>query len=86
MSHRSTLQPWHQLQDMVAQWEEQGESPDLVAMVIDVYEFIDQQKELGASVKDLKVSILESLKVYVQSTLRMRRKWCHGDEGKNENG
>ncbi|XP_050686374.1 general transcription factor 3C polypeptide 1-like isoform X2 [Eriocheir sinensis] len=49
-----TLQGWNQLEDVLAQWEEEGHGADLLAMVRELYQYIDQQKELGASVKDLK--------------------------------
>lgn len=51
----------------MAQWEEQGESEELVAMVKEVYEYIDQQRELGASVKDLKVRAQKIFRIYIQS-------------------
>lgn len=65
---RVTLPPWLHLEDVVSKWEEHGESSDLVAMVRDVYQYIDQQKELGASVKDLKVRPQEVFAHHVQST------------------
>ena len=52
---RVTLQEWNELDDVVAKWVEQGESSDLIDMVKEVHHYIDLQKEIGASVRELKV-------------------------------
>ncbi|MPC14646.1 General transcription factor 3C polypeptide 1 [Portunus trituberculatus] len=56
LEHRKkvTLQEWNQLDDVLDKWEEQGESGDLLAMVKEVYHYVDWHRETGVSVKDLK--------------------------------
>ena len=61
LPYRVTLQEWNQLDDVVAKWEEQGESDDLLVMVKEVYHYVDWHREIGASVKDLKVRTVNCL-------------------------
>ncbi|XP_042203426.1 general transcription factor 3C polypeptide 1-like isoform X2 [Homarus americanus] len=56
LEHRKkvTLEDWCLLEDVLKKWEEDGESQELLDMVVEVYQYINSCKDIGASINNLK--------------------------------